>query len=348
MEHGGDWAGFEEEYGTLPLDCSANVSPLGLPEGVRRAVAEALHTAERYPDPLCRELCAAIGARERVPADWCLCGNGAADLIYRAVRAIGPKRALVTAPTFSEYQAALDTVGCITETWRLSEESGFRLEEGVLGAITSETDVMFLCEPNNPTGITSDRSLLERVCDRCVETDTWLVLDECFLDFVERPEAHTQTGRLADMPKLVIVKSFTKMYAMAGLRLGYCLCSNPGMLTAMRREGPPWAVSSLAQRAGIAALKENDYVQRVRNLIATERRRMLRSLRDMGVATIDGEANYLLFRSREGLAEQLRERGILIRNCASFDGLDGHWYRIAVQGTQQNDRLLWTLREVLK
>lgn len=346
-EHGGDWAGFEREFGVSPLDFSANVSPLGLPEGVKAAAIQALVTADRYPDPLCRALREAIAVHENVPAEFCLCGNGAADLIFRAVQAIRPKRALLTAPTFAEYGAALDSVGCEIVRWELREADEFQLNDNILNAITPDIDMVFLCEPNNPTGITTDPALLERICDRCKQADTWLVLDECFLDFVDEPEKHTKKHRLADMPKLLLLRSFTKMYAMAGLRLGYCLSANTALLEAMRVSGAPWTVSGVAQAAGIAALQETEYVRRVRTLTAHERERMKEALRALGLTVIPGEANYLLFRGPRGLVEKLRQRGILLRGCGNFAGLDDTWYRTAIRTAKENERFLTTLREVL-
>ena len=128
FDHGGDWAGYYEKHGTLPLDFSASISPLGLPAGVREAVVRALDHADRYPDPFCRELRAALGERYGVPHEWILCGNGAGDLIERAVLALRPKRALVTAPTFSEYPAALRRSGCAVTEHFLLPQNGFRLE----------------------------------------------------------------------------------------------------------------------------------------------------------------------------------------------------------------------------
>lgn len=348
LEHGGDWAGFEREFGASPLDFSANVSPLGLPEGVRRAAVQALETADRYPDPLCRALCEAIGAHEQLPPEYCLCGNGAADLIFRAVQAIIPKRAVLTAPTFSEYGAALKRVGCDIVHWKLREEDEFRVTEGILDEITPEIDVLFLCEPNNPTGITTDTALLERICDRCQQTNTWLILDECFLDFVDEPERHTQKHRLADMPRLLILRTFTKLYAMAGLRLGYCLSANEALLEAMRAAGAPWAVSGIAQAAGLAALEEKEYVERVCALTSSERQHMKERLSDLGLTVIPGEANYLLFHGPEGLVDALRQRGVLLRGCGNFAGLNKYWYRTAIRTAEENDQLIAVLREVLK
>ena len=347
LVHGGDWAGFAAEYGAMPLDFSANVSPLGVPDGVRRAIEQAAAQADRYPDPLCRALCAAIGQKEAVPAEHILCGNGAADLIFRAVLARKPRKALVTAPSFAEYAAALETVDCEIIRYTLKEDQDVRLEADFLQAITPDVDMVFLCQPNNPTGLTSLRELLLRVAARCRDCGPLLVLDECFTDFLDAPEAHSLKGELEHFPNLLILKAFTKLYAMAGVRLGYALCADFSLLEALAKAGQPWAVSSLAQAAGIAALEETDYVQRLRGLIGAERPWLLEELKALGMRVIPGEANYLLFACARPLTLPLRQRGILIRSCANYPGLDDRWYRVAVRSHEENRRLVAALREVL-
>ena len=347
LTHGGDWAGFALAHGCQPLDFSANISPLGVPRGVQNALREAAGQADRYPDPLYRELRGALSKQEGVPAEWVLCGSGAADLIFRAVLALRPRRALVTAPAFTEYEAALETVGCAVEQYALRPEADFRLQPDILEKITPETDLLFLCEPNNPTGVTTSRPLLLRILERCRETGTRLVVDECFGDFLDEPEAHTLKNALADFPNLLLLKAFTKLYGMAGVRLGYALCADTELLERMRRAGQPWAVSSLAQAAGLAALKETDYVRQVWALVAEERPWLAEQLERLGLRVVPGEANYLLFRSEMPLMEPLGQRGILLRRCGNYEGLDDTWYRIAVRTRAENRRLIAALEEVL-
>ena len=175
-----------------------------------------------------------------------------------------------------------------------------------------------------------------------------LVADECFGGFLDDPAAHTLAGLCSAYPNLLILKAFTKLYALAGLRLGYCLCSSGQLLEAMRRTGQPWAVSAPAQAAGIAALGETEYVRRTRAVIQTERPRLAAGLRDLGFQVVPGEANYLLFSSSAPLLEPLRERGILLRSCGNYSGLDGSWYRTAVRTAAENQRLLTALRDIRK
>lgn len=306
-----------------------------------------METADRYPDPLCRTLRAGIAEKEGVPAERVLCGNGAAELIFRAVLARRPRRALVPAPAFAEYEAALRAAGCGIGYYPLREENGFDFDDGILTAIGTDVDMVFLCQPNNPTGRTVPRPLLLRILKRCRAAGALLVLDECFCDFLDDPAACTLAGELAAWPELLILKSFTKMYAMAGVRLGYCLGADPTLLDAMDAAGPAWSVSSLAQAAGLAALGETEHVRMTRELVRTERPWLYGRLRELGLRVIPGEANYLLFRCETPLAEALGRRGILIRECGNYHGLDDTWYRTAVRTRNENERLVRSLREVL-
>lgn len=347
LVHGGDWAGYRAEFGCDALDFSANVSPLGLPAGVAAAITNALPTADRYPDPLCRELRAALAGAEGVPADWILCGNGAADLIFRLALAVRPRRALLPAPTFAEYEAALQTVGCAVQRVFLREENEFAVTEEFVDAVTPETDIVFLCQPNNPTGQVTPPALVERLVRRCAECGAVLVVDECFLDFLPDRDAWTAKQLLRDAPQLIILKAFTKLYAMAGVRLGYALCGDATLLEKMRGAGQPWAVSSLAQAAGLAALQETAYAGAVRALIAEQRPRMAAGLRALGLRVMDGQANYLLFRATPDFGEKLRRRGAVVRSCANYPGLDAAWYRTAVRTAEENTRLLQIMGEIL-
>ena len=313
LTHGGDWAGYRAQYGHDALDFSANVSPLGLPQGVANAIAAALPHADRYPDPLCRALRAKLAPHEGIPAESILCGNGAADLIFRLAWAAKPRTALVTAPTFAEYAAALESAGCAVRRHFLQAEVDFAVTDSILSSITPEVDMVFLCQPNNPTGQLTPLPLVERILRRCEACGALLVVDECFLDFL--PDCDALTAK--------------------------------ALLEAMQAAGQPWAVSSLAQAAGLAALDETAYVAQVRALIAQQRPRLTAGLRALGLRVLDGRANYLLFQGPETLSDALRQRGVVLRSCSNYPGLDGSWYRTAVRTGPENDELLKTLAEVL-
>ena len=348
ITHGGDWAGFQQAYGRLPLDFSINLNPLGTPPGVREALRAAADHVDRYPDPLCRELRTALSRREGAEAAHILCGNGAADLIFRLAAALRPKQALVTAPTFGEYAAALRCVGCSVARYALRCENGFAVQEDILEAIVPGIGLVVLCEPNNPTGVTTPRRLLLRILERCRAVGAYLLVDECFGEFLDDPAAHTLMGETERQPGLIILKAFTKLYAMAGARLGYVVCGDPELLRRMQEAAQPWSVSSLAQEAGVAALGEEAYVERSRRLLREERGYLLGELEALGLRVIPGEANYLLFQCGRPLQKRLAERGILVRGCGDYPGLDETWYRTAVRLRGENQQLVLALKEALQ
>ncbi len=347
-QHGGDWAGYKIEYGSEPLDFSANISPLGLPESVKKAAIEALDQADRYPDPQCRKLREKIAGHLDILPEQILCGNGAADLIDRLVQTIKPKKALLTAPTFGEYRVALERCDTEISEYMLQEKNDFRLDEGILDAIKDDTDIIFICEPNNPTGVTAGKDLLKKIHEKCLKTGTLLCLDECFNDFLDEPEKHTLLSEI-EKGHLIILRAFTKFYAMAGLRLGFCISGERKLLEEMSMAGQPWSVSHIAQEAGCAALDEKKYGEKLSRLIRRERSLLREGLETMGCRVVCGEANYLLFfHEDKDLCEKLRKKGILLRSCANYNGLGKGWYRAAVKNKEDNEKFLQVMRGILE
>lgn len=348
LTHGGDITGYFDEYGSMPLDFSSNVSSLGLPPEVREAVIAALDRADEYPDPRCRRLVEAIAAHEGAPTAHVLCGNGSADLIYRLALAVHPARALMPAPTFSEYADALSVAGAQIWRHRLDTRRGFDLDEGFLSMICEGVDMVFVCQPNNPTGTVTPLGLMMRVLDRCEEVGARLVVDECFVPFLEDAGSVSVAGLVAGHPALVVLKAFTKVYAMPGIRLGYLLCSDGELLRGIERAGQPWSVSNLAQAAGIAALGCTRHVEETREVVARERAFLLEGLSSLGVEA-QGSANFLFFQLADGgaLTQAMRQRGILIRDCSNYEGLGAGSYRVAVKSREDNRRLLDAMRDAL-
>lgn len=339
--HGGDvW--------THPdiLDFSANLHPLGMPPEVAEAAREAVACAIHYPDPMCRELRQAIARRDGVRPEQVICAAGAAELIFRLCQTLGPRQAMVTAPTFSEYEQALALTGCTVKYFPLSEKQGFDLDDAILEAIGPGLELLFLCTPNNPTGRLIAPELLERVAARCAGTGTRLVLDECFLELAGgRP----MTYLLEKYPNLFLLRAFTKTFAIPGLRLGYGLSADRALLEGLYAGGQPWGVSTVAQAAGLAACACADWPEKGREALARERPRLLKGLRNLGLTVWEGQANYLLFRA-EGvldLKERMLERGVLLRSCANYRGLGPDYYRVCVRLGPENDILLQRLKEVL-
>ena len=328
------------------VDFSANCNPLGTPGKVRQAVADSLDELVNYPQVGYESLKKAIAQYEQVSKEQVICGNGAAELIYTLILALRPRQALVLAPTFAEYEQALENLGCRVDYYGLKRECSFQPQSDFFDRLTPQVDVVFLCNPNNPTGLLLEREFLERVLDICDRHQTMLVVDECFLDFVKEPKKYSLKEELSEHSHLFLLKAFTKRYAMAGVRLGYGLCQNLDLLEKMGRMTQPWNLSVIAQKAGIAALEEEDYVRRGRQIVFQEIERMKQEFQKLGLKTYDSQANYLFFEGPKDLWEKCLDKGILIRDCSNYTGLSKGYYRVAVKLPQENDRLLKALGEL--
>ena len=341
--HGGD------VYRTknIEYDFSININPLGMPVRSLEAAREAVLLSGRYPDYKGGQLCRAIAEAEKADESWILLGNGAAELIYILCHTLRPAQGMITAPSFQEYEAAILSAGGSPVIWNLEEEDHFQIRDDCLSAITEGVDVFFLCNPNNPTGSLTERKLLEKIAAKCESTDTFFCLDECFLPFLENEENITMKHQVRKYPHLIILRAFTKIYGMPGLRLGYALSANEELLSRMRMCLQPWNTSIPAQMAGIEALKDRQYLEESRQLIRREKDYLTGEMRKgLAEKIYDSSANYLFFKSRSDLKELLLQHKILIRGCGNFRGLTDEHFRIGIRTHEENQELIRRWREI--
>lgn len=327
------------------LDFSANCNPLGTPETVKQAVRDSLDCIKNYPQVGYAPLRSAIAEYEGVSPENVICGNGAAELVFSLCHAIKPKKALIPIPTFAEYEQALVSCGCEVEHVLLREEDGFQLQDSFINWLHRDLDVLFLCNPNNPTGVSINRDFLFRVLRVCRELDILLVVDECFLDFIEEPERFTLKAQLSRYHNLFLLKAFTKRYAMPGIRLGYGITENRELLEAMTQVTQPWNISVMAQAAGIAALKESAYVEKGRQMVFREAKYLKEELASLGMQVYPSEANYIFFRGPENLFEICAKQKVLIRDCSNYAGLRKGFYRVAVRTHEENEQLIRAIKD---
>ncbi len=328
----------------IKLDFSSNINPLGMPDAALKALTSNIGMLEVYPDVNCTELVECISGFENVDPKNIFCSNGAADIIYRIVHAFHPKKALLTAPSFSEYAHALEMVGCKIEYEMLSEENDFELTECVLDKINS-ADIFFLGNPNNPDGKTVKPELLKRICKKCSEKNVLLIIDECFMDFVKGNEY--KTAKIYLDSGVIVLKAFTKFYAMAGLRLGYVICSDVDIIRKIKETGPCWSVSSAAQLAGKAVFSDLDYYEKTRKYVWNERDYLSSSLEKLRFRVFSSEANFILFKSEYELEKELEKVKIAVRNCENYIGLNGNFFRTAVKKHEQNEMLINALERIV-
>ena len=330
------------------VDFSSNCNPFGTPKRVQDAICRAAGQIGHYPDVQCSRLRKALAEKLNIPKSWIFFGNGAAEVIFSAVQALHPKQAVLPAPTFAEYAQALETVGCKIQYVKTAEADGFAISQNIADALTEETDMLFLCNPNNPTGTRMKKETVQTILERASETGTTVMLDECFMDFVPDPKRDSMLPFLDAYPHVILLKAFTKLYAMAGVRLGYGISSHATMIEKLERSVQPWNISSLAQEAGIAALQEDFFVEKSLDALRREHAFLMDALKQMGVTVYASEANYIFFRGPEDLGKQLLEEGFLVRDCSNYPGLAKGYYRIAVRLRPENEALMQAMKKLKK
>lgn len=317
-----------------------------------------------------------------IPEDWLVFGNGASDILYAVVSAIRPKQAILLAPGFSEYEQALRMCGCEIRWLHLKEENGFSLESAreelyamlfdgsgdaskidSVPTLSSKYEnvwekILILGNPNNPTGRAISATELERLAEVCRETHTWLMLDECFQWFLDTRRECSFVGNLLNGvgDHVILLNALTKICSMAGLRLGYGIIPNAGLRERLEKFRQPWSVSAPAQAGGVAAFavladhSEGNLLEWTVKSLQTERPRLAEKLEELGFIVYPSQTNYLLFRSPDedscDYKQGCLEHGILIRACENFEGLNRHYYRVAVRNRGENERLINILKEV--
>ena len=353
-EHGGNVFAVARSLGVAPesmLDFSASINPLGMAPGVRDALAGCVDRLLHYPDKGAAELKESLAAYHGVSADELTVANGSTELIHLLPRVVGGRKGLIVAPAFAEYALALERSGWQAEYFTLASGDGFGVSLSALREKLAEGyDLIFICNPGNPTGALIAKSDIEGVIRACDESGTFLVLDEAFIDFSEGESAKEL---IRECRRGVLLRSMTKFFAIPGLRLGYAIGAAETIRAITARQDP-WSVNTAAQVAGIASLSDADYCRRTRKYIEEERELLARGLAGLGFLDLfPSRANYLLVEIRNGLtATELRSRltanGILIRDCGNFQGLTDRFFRVAVRLRAENERLVEQLRSSCK
>ncbi len=327
------------------LDFSASINPLGVPESVAAVIRENIGLLVHYPDPFADGISRDLSQHLGVPAQSLLCGNGSTELIYLAVRALRPRCVLIPAPTFSEYERAChlnDGTSCTR--YELSSQDGFAIDPGKFIAAMAGCNMAFLCNPNNPTGRLLERAAVLDLVRAAKRADCLLVLDEAFIDFTpDQSLARDVEGN----SHLIVLRSLTKFYALSGLRIGYGIFPDQ-VIQRIRAHKEPWTVNTLAQLAAATAIRDRAYQERTMAMVSAEKGYLEQGFRDLGIEYFPSSANYYLLRTSNGnkVASSLRKRGVLVRDCSNFVGLDGSYLRVAVRSRNENSRLLQELGEL--
>lgn len=321
----------------VQLDFSVNMNPLGVPKAVIRKLQEAVNVVHTYPDIQAEALYHSVANMLEIQEEKILFGNGASELFMAIIHGISPKRIVIPVPSFYGYLHAAESSNAEIIYCGQTRET-------LLKALTEETDLLFLANPNNPTGETRGKAEMKALLSHCKERGIVVVLDECFVEFCE--EDLSMLTEIMEYPDLVVVRAFTKLFSIPGVRLGYLVCGNVKLLGKIRRQIPEWNLSVFAQKAGSACAKEQEFVRKTALFVKKEREYLEEGLQKLGIRTFPSKANFLLVYSRKPLYEELLKRGILIRDCRNFRGLTKGYYRIAVKTREENEALLRTIGEI--
>ena len=323
------------------LDFSANCNCFGMPLSVQEAAVRGVQCAEAYPDPEWEALREAIADYEGVEPSRIVCGNGASELLLALAEALQPRHALLAAPCFLEYERVLSAVGARVEWHVLSEQDGYLPGVDFLDALKkTDADMVILSNPNNPTGTLLSPEYLKEIIALTQVRGITLVMDECFLDFLEEPERYSAKQYLESDKHLIVLKAFTKTFACAGLRIGYLLSSDQDILCKCKICLPEWNVSLPATYAGIAAAREREWLRETAQKIRKEREWLRERLTELGYRVLPGTANFLFFTGEAGLYEHCLSHNILIRDCSNYRGLGEGAYRVCVRRREENEWLL--------
>ena len=331
------------------LDFSVNGNPLGMPAEARLSLLAAIDHVGEYPDAAADELTETVShmlsvqSGREIPKEYLLFGNGASELFLAIVHALKPKNIVIPVPSFYGYEYAAKAADSHIKYAYLSEETTFCPGKELLQALTADIDLLFLANPNNPTGQLLSREYLPELLEHCRQQGIIVVLDECFIEFCEtdREQPRSLLGKIDQYENLLLVRAFTKSFAMPGVRLGYLVCSNEGLREKIRRQLPEWNLSVFAQRAGIVCAEQAEqYLQDTVECVKTKRAYLREVLEALGIRVVSGEADFLLLYTTQPIYDRLLAKGILIRNCENFRGLGEGYYRIAVKKQEENEVLL--------
>lgn len=357
--HGSDLEKIEKIYGIKKetiTSFSANVNPLGISSKLREELPLHIDAISSYPDREYTALRKAISAYIKADYQDILVGNGSTELISLVIQLLHPKKALLIGPTYSEYEHEISMGGGRCHYFRLRESEDFLLNENALfKTLTPDTDLLVICNPNNPTSSQITRKTMRNILDCCKENGTFVMVDETYVEFSESYPEITSIPLTEYYNNIIILRGISKFFAAPGLRLGYAVCGNRKLMREMDSFKNPWTINSLAAIAGEIMFTDERYIEDTKRLISTERARICTVLDSCpALKYYPPHANFILLRilqediSSEDLFDLAIRKGFMIRNCSSFPFLDNKYIRFCFMNRGDNDALLDILLGAVK
>lgn len=355
--HGGNIIKAAKKY-KIPqgkiIDFSANINPLGIPASVKKALMESIKSIVHYPDPEYTGLLNAMAKYFCVKKENLLAGNGSTELMFLICRALIPKNTLIPIPSFSEYEAAARAAGSKCIFWNAKYISGFYVENKNLYNLLPGADMLFICNPNNPAGYIFPKNELLKISQECKKNNVTMVIDEAFIDFTNNIEHSSMISEAVKNNHIIILRSLTKFFAIPGLRIG-CIISNTALINKISQQHYPWNINTLAQNAAITAICDTKYINSTHKFLKKESRYLFTKLKQIpGIKPFVPYANFIFFRilrndiNSTKLTDALGKKGLFVRDCSNFYGLNDKFIRIAVKKRKENNCLLSALNKIFK
>ncbi|MFA8438070.1 threonine-phosphate decarboxylase CobD [Pueribacillus sp. YX66] len=328
------------------IDFSVNVNPYGMPRLIEKQWSQFLTYVRDYPDPHSFALKEAVAQKESIEKDNILIGNGAAELVFLLANRFREQDVLIIDPTFSEYHTACTAHGCRVHSVVLKEDNDWQISLDDIVPQLEGKVALFLCSPNNPTGVRYDKDILLSLIKAAFKQKVIVVIDEAFYDFCLDP--YTLVPYVQTYPNLVILRSFTKMFAIAGIRLGW-IAADPTFISELSTFQPHWSVNAIAEQVGLLCIHEDAFVKQTSEQVARERKRVVSELKQLDFVISNSETNYYILRetkkqSMKPLLRFLLNEGLTARHTENFAGLDGNYLRFAIRTKAENDRLITVLK----
>lgn len=352
--HGSDLEVIEKIYGIKKENItsfSANVNPLGVSPLLKQTLANNIDAITSYPDREYTSVRQAIAAYINNSADNITVGNGSTELISITMQLTKPKHAILFAPSYSEYEHELTKAGGSYEYFYMKEENDFVPDlEAFDKVISDNIDLVVICNPNNPTSYAMDQTMMRHILKKCKEHSALVMVDETYAEFA--PDTNIECIPLtSEFSNLLILRGISKFFAAPGLRLGYAITSNKQLLDDINSLKNPWTINSLASIAGEIMFSDTEYITKTRELINKERRKMYQAICEIpNLKAYKPYGNFMLVKilsdtfSANDIFDAAIKKGLLIRNCETFESLDDHFFRFCFMSPEKNDELLEVIR----
>lgn len=368
--HGSDLEKVEKVYGIHPEDVTsfaANVNPLGISYKLKTTLADRIDAITTYPDRDYTALRTSISNYIHLAKENIIVGNGSTELISLFIQVTAPKKALLITPTYSEYERELALQGGSLDYFPLFEEDGFACDIAKLGEVLqNDYDLLILCNPNNPTSTAISTDSMREILIQCKKAseciskrkgtnhNLYVIVDETYVEFAPNIQDVTSISLVPEHDHLVVLRGVSKFFASPGLRLGYAATSSTTLLQQINERKNPWTINTLASIAGEIMFSDDEYIRTTKEYIAAERQRVCEHLRkNPHLKVYEPTANFVLVRilkkeiTAADLFEACIKKGLMIRDCVTFPGLDEYYFRICFMSKEKNDELLTQIDETI-